>query len=99
MAKAERQPKQKPKGRILTKLLILAVLVAIGLQLRSLRSQVQAAEAQRDALTAQVQAQQQENEALAADIAEGATEEKMKEIAQEELGLVSPNERVFSVSN
>lgn len=99
MAKAERQPKQKPKGRILTKLLILAVLVAIGLQLRSLHSQVQAAEAQRDALTVQVQAQEQENAALAADIAEGATDEKMQEIAREELGLIAPNERVFSVSN
>ena len=85
MAKAERQPKRRSKGRILTKLLILAVLVAIGLQLRSLHSQVQAAQAQRDALTAQVQAQEQENAALAADIAEGATEDKMKEIAQEEL--------------
>ena len=99
MAKAERQPKRRPKGRILTKLLILAVLVAIGLQLRSLHSQVQAAEAQRDALTAQVQAQEQENAALAADIAEGATEDKMKEIAQEELGLISPNQRVFSITN
>ena len=37
--------------------------------------------------------------ALAADIAEGATEDKMKEIAQEELGLISPNQRVFSVGN
>ena len=37
--------------------------------------------------------------ALAADIAEGATEDKMKEIAQEELGLISPNQRVFSISN
>ena len=36
---------------------------------------------------------------LAADIAEGATEDKMKEIAQEELGLISPNQRVFSVGN
>ena len=54
---------------------------------------------QRDALTAQVQAQEQENAALAADIAEGATEDKMKEIAQEELGLISPNQRVFSVGN
>ena len=85
MAKAERQPKRRSKGRILTKLLILAVLVAIGLQLRSLHSQVQA--------------QEQENAALAADIAEGATEDKMKEIAQEELGLISPNQRVFSISN
>ena len=99
MAKAERRPKRRPKGRILTKLLILAVLVAIGLQLRSLHSQVQDAQAQRDALTAQVQAQEQENAALAADIAEGATEDKMKEIAQEELGLISPNQRVFSVGN
>ena len=56
-------------------------------------------QAQRDALTAQVQAQEQENAALAADIAEGATEDKMKEIAQEELGLISPNQRVFSVGN
>ena len=68
-------------------------------QLRSLHSQVQDAQAQRDALTAQVQAQEQENAALAADIAEGATEDKMKEIAQEELGLISPNQRVFSVGN
>ena len=88
-----------PEGGILTKVLILAVLVAIGVQLRSLHVQVQDAQAQRDALAAQVQAQQQENDALAADIAEGATEEKMKEIAREELGLISPNQRVFSVSN
>ena len=60
---------------------------------------MQRAQAQRDALTAQVQAQEQENAALAADIAEGATEDKMKEIAQEELGLISPNQRVFSVGN
>ena len=99
MAKAERQPKQKPKGRILTKLLILAVLVAIGVQLRSLHVQVQDAEAERDALAAQVETQRQENDALAADIAEGATDEKMKEIAQEELGLISPNQRVFSITN
>ena len=69
-------------------LTVLVILAAIGLQLRSLHSQVQDAQAQRDALTAQVQAQEQENAALAADIAEGATEDKMKEIAQEELGPV-----------
>ena len=99
MARAGRQPKKRSRGSVLTKLLILAILAAIGLQLRSLHSQVQDAQAQRDALTAQVQAQEQENAALAADIAEGATEDKMKEIAQEELGLISPNQRVFSVGN
>ena len=96
MARAGRQPKKRSRGSVLTKLLILVILAAIGLQLHS---QVQDAQAQRDALTAQVQAQEQENAALAADIAEGATEDKMKEIAQEELGLISPNQRVFSVGN
>ena len=99
MARAGRPPKKRSRGSVLTKLLILVILAAIGLQLRSLHSQVQDAQAQRDALTAQVQAQEQENAALAADIAEGATEDKMKEIAQEELGLISPNQRVFSVGN
>ena len=56
---------------------------------------MQDAEAQRDDLARQVQTQQQENDALAADIAEGATDEKMQEIAREELGLIAPNERVF----
>ena len=86
MARAGRQPKKRSRGSVLTKLLILVILAAIGLQLRSLHSQVQDAQAQRDALTAQVQAQEQENAAL-------------KEIAQEELGLISPNQRVFSVGN
>ena len=95
MARAGRQPKKRSRGSVFTKLLILVILAAIGLQLRSLHSQVQDAHA----LTAQVQAQEQENAALAADIAEGATEDKMKEIAQEELGLISPNQRVFSVGN
>lgn len=99
MARAGRQPKKRSRGSVLTKLLILVILAAIGLQLRSLHSQVQDAQAQRDALTAQVQAQEQENAALAADIAEGATEDKMKEIAQEELGLISPNHWKPTVSN
>ena len=93
MAKATKQPKRRSRGGILPKVLIVVV------QLRSLHLQVQEAEAQRDALAQQVQDQQQENDALAADIAEGATDEKMQEIARDELGLVSPNERVFSVTN
>ena len=99
MAKAEKRSKRRSGGSILTKVVILVVLAAIGVQLRALHLQVQDAQNQRDALARQVQAQQQENDALAADIAEGATDEKMQEIAREELGLVSPNERVFSVSN
>ena len=94
-----RKEKKHTRASLLTKVLLVVLLAAMGIQLRSLHSQVQDAQAQRDALTAQVQAQEQENAALAADIAEGATEDKMKEIAQEELGLISPNQSVFSVGN
>lgn len=99
MAKSEKQAKRRSKGSLLPKLVIVAVLAAIGVQLRTLHVQVQDAQAERDALAAQVAAQQQENDALAEDIAEGGTEEKMKELAREELGLVEPDQRVFSVTN
>ena len=99
MAKSEKQAKRRSKGSLLPKLIIVAVLAAIGVQLRTLHVQVQDAQAERDALAAQVAAQQQENDALAEDIAEGSTEEKMKELAREELGLVEPDQRVFSVTN
>lgn len=99
MAKSEKQANRRSKGSLLPKLIIVAVLAAIGVQLRTLHVQVQDAQAERDALAAQVAAQQQENDALAEDIAEGSTEEKMKELAREELGLVEPDQRVFSVTN
>ena len=99
MAKSEKQAKRRSKGSLLPKLIIVAVLAAIGVQLRTLHVQVQDAQAERDALAAQVAAQQQENDALAEDIAEGSTEERMKELAREELGLVEPDQRVFSVTN
>lgn len=99
MAKSEKQANRRSKGSLLPKLIIVAVLAAIGVQLRTLHVQVQDAQAERDALAAQVAAQQQENDALAEDIAEGGTEEKMKELAREELGLVEPDQRVFSVTN
>ena len=80
---------------LLTKLLILLLLAGIGMQLLSLQEDVKAAEVEKTLLAAQVEAQQQENDALAADIVEGGTQEKMEELAREELGLVYPGERVF----
>ena len=99
MVKSEKREKRKAGGGLLPKLAILVVLAAIGVQLRALHLQVQEAQAERDALAQQVQVQQRENDALAEDIAEGNSEEKMKELAREELGLVDPNQRVFSVTN
>ena len=95
MARQKKQPRQRVRASLFTKVLILVLLVGIGWQLVRLRDQVEAAEAEKARLETQIQAQQQENDALAADIAEGNTKEKMEEIARETLGLVYPGERVF----
>ena len=95
MAKNTVKKTGRTHASLLTKLLILLLLAGIGMQLLSLQEDVKAAEVEKALLAAQVEAQQQENDALAADIAEGGTQEKMEELAREELGLVYPGERVF----
>ena len=97
--KASKRP-QRIGGGMGVRILVVVLLAAIGWQLYSLRHQVAQAREDRDQLAAQVTAQQQENDALAADIAQGGTQEKMEEIARDELGLVAPGEYVFyDVSN
>jgi len=82
----------------MVKLIILVLLAAMGWQLYGLRTQLAHAQEERDAYAAQVEARRQENAALEADIAEGPTEEKLQEIARDELGLVKPGEYVFEPS-
>ena len=97
---AARKQKKHTRSSLFTKVLLVVLLAAMGLQLRSLHAQVQEAEAEKDQLAQQVQLQQQENDALSQDIAEGNTREKMLEIARDELGYVAPNEIViYDVSN
>ena len=98
MAKAAKA--QKGKRRVLragplTKLLLLALLLGIGWQLVRLQDQVEAAQAEKDLLAAQVEVKRQENSALAADIEAGGSQEKMEEIARNELGMVFPGEYVL----
>ena len=95
MAKKTEQQKKRPRASLLTKIVLLVVLAAIGWQLYGLQSKVAAAQAEKERYAAQVAQTQRENEALAADIAEGPTREKVEEIARDELGLVTPNEYVF----
>ena len=87
MAKKAEQQKKRPRASLLTKIVLLVVLAAIGWQLYGLQSKVAAAQAEKERYAAQVAQTQRENEALAADIAEGPT--------RDELGLVTPNEYVF----
>lgn len=91
--KKKKQP--RPKSGFLTKVVILAMLAAIGWQLYSMQDQLAQAQAERDQYAGKVAEQQRENAALRADIEEGPTEEKLQEIARDELGLVKPGEYVF----
>lgn len=100
MAKKTEQQKKRPRASLLTKIVLLVLLVAVGWQLYGLQSKVAAAQAEKERYAAQVEQTQRENDALAADIAEGPTPEKIEEIARDELGLVTPNEYVFDdISN
>ncbi|BCK84438.1 hypothetical protein MM59RIKEN_17570 [Pusillibacter faecalis] len=99
MEKARRRKKVKVRARPLTKLVILVLLAAIGWQLYGLRSQVRRAQEEREQYAALVAEKQRENAALEADITEGPTDEKLEEIARDELGLVKPGEYVFEPSH
>lgn len=98
--KPTKKTKQRTRASLFTKVLILVLLAATGWQLHRLQGQVDAAQTEKAALAAQVDAQRQTNDALSSDIASSDSQEKMEEIAREDLGLVSPGERVFyDVSN
>lgn len=93
---AEKRKKQpRPKSGFLTKVVILVLLGAIGWQLYGLQSQLEEAQAERDSFAQQVADRQRENAALQADIDEGPTEEKLQEIARDELGLLKEGEYEF----
>ena len=94
MAKQQKKA-SRPHASLLTKLVVVALLAAIGLKLYDLREQVASAEAEKASYARAVEERSRENQALAADIEEGATPEKMEEIARNELGLVTPGEYVF----
>ena len=95
MAKGAVKPAKKRSGSLLTHVAILLILAAIGWQLYSLQSQIASTQAEKDRTSQQVEMLKQNNDALRADIAEGATDEKMKDLARDELGWTDPNEYVF----
>ena len=95
MAKGASKPAKKRSGGLLIHIAILLILAAIGWQLYSLQSQIASTQAEKDRTAQQVEMLKQNNDALRADIAEGATDEKMKNLARDELGWTDPNEYVF----
>ena len=98
MERTHAKKKHKIKMGLPVKVIVLALLVVIGWQLYSLQGQLGSAREERDRYADLVAAKEQENAALEADIAQGPTDEKLQEIARDELGLVKPDEYVFEPS-
>lgn len=82
------------------KLVILALLAAVGVQLATISARNQSAEAERAALQKQQLALAQENEALRAALERADDPEYLQQLAREEYGMVSPGQRDFyDISN
>lgn len=96
--KANKQAKH-PKAGLLTKVVILVLLAAIGWRLYDLQGQIADARAEQARCADQVEERTRENAALRADIEEGPTQEKLEDIARDELGYVKPGEYVFDPTN
>lgn len=95
MAKPVKAAKKKRSGSLLIHVTLLLLLVAVGWQLYALQGQVRAAQAEKEQYAQQVADIQQKNESLRSDIAEGPTEDKMKELAREELGMIDSDSYLF----
>ena len=95
MERTHAKKKHKIKMGLPVKVIVLALLVVIGWQLYSLRSQIADAQTVKDRTARQVETMTRSNETLKADIDEGVTDEKMKELARDELGCTDPDEYVF----
>ena len=96
--KAEETRKQKKRvgiTGILVKLVLVALMVYAGITLYNLQGQIQSAKAQQAQLTAQVQSLQDQNSTLRSDIAAAGDQEKLEEVARDELGMVKSGEKVF----
>ena len=87
------------RAGFLTKIVVLALLIAAATGLLNLRGQIQRAQSDRDALAAQVAAQTQVNADLADAVENSGDPERIQDIARDRLGLAAPDERIFIASN
>ena len=83
------------KAGLLTKLVVLALLIYLSITLLDLRSQIQDAEAERDARQQEVDQLTQSNLALSSMLEQSDDPDALEDLAREELGLVKPGEKVF----
>ena len=89
----------RPRSGFLIKVVVVMLLVALGWKVYDLQGQIAAAKEEKDRYAEQVAEMEQANAALEADIAEGPTDEKLQDIARDELGFIKPGEYVFDPTN
>lgn len=83
------------KAGLLTKLVVLALLIATATALLNLRGQILSAQADLAELQDQVDQQTQTNADLADAVEHSDDPARQADIARAKLGLVAPGERVF----
>ena len=83
------------RAGFLTKVVVLALLIAAAVALLNQRELLQQAQADRDALAAQVEAQIQINADLADAVEHSEDPDRQADIAREKFGLVEPGEQII----
>ena len=87
------------KASLLTKLVILALLIGTATGLLTMRSQLQAAQADLAAAQQQVEEQKQVNADLADAVENSGDPDRQADLDREKLGLVEPGEYVFQFTD
>ena len=85
---------------LLNGLFVLAVLAVLAVMIMHLQTKIKSAQEQEREIAQQVDSQKQQNAALEAGLEKADDPEYLQELAREQLGMVSPGEKVFhDVSN
>ena len=87
------------KASLLTNLVVLALLIGTATGLLTMRSQLQAAQADLAAAQKEVEQQKQVNADLADAVENSGDPERQADLAREKLGLVEPGEYVFQFTD
>ena len=87
--------KPKKNTGALAVLLVLALLLAVGYQLASIRAKLADAEAEASVLAERVARQKQENRSLEAALERSEDPEYLQQLARDRLGMVSPGQKDF----
>ncbi len=83
------------RAPLITKLVVLALLIAVAVTLLDLRGQFQQAQSDLELVQAQVTVQRQTNAALADAVENSEDPGRQADIARDKLGLVEPGEILF----